>query len=315
MSRCLITCRDWSGPGAYSPEGLRQLDRRLQRLEPLTLTAAQLLEEAQVRAGRMSIQGIQPKLSAVLRVTAGRIDLVDAQGRFILKPPHPQYPELPENEALTMSLARTVGFDVPLHGLLLGADGVRVYFVRRFDRAGRGRLPVEDFAQLSGASRDTKYDSSTEQLVGVIDSYCSFPAIERVRLLERIVFSFLTGNEDMHLKNWSLLTRDGRVGLAPAYDLVNSSIALGGSNLEELALPLGGKKSKFKASAFWKYLAVERLQLPTPVLAEVQARFRAAVAGWPDQIAASFLSEEMRGRYLALVRERYHRLELGALPA
>lgn len=313
MSRCLITGDEWPGPGPYSPVGLRRLDRRLTHLEPLAFTHQQLLEEASLRAGRMSIQGIQPKLSAVLRVTEGRMTLVDINGRFILKPAHPQYREIPENEALTMSLASTLNIDVPLHGLLLGVDGTRTYFVRRFDRAGRDRLPVEDFAQLSGASRDTKYESSVERLILVLDEFCSFPAVERVRFFERVLFCFLTGNEDMHLKNWSLITGGDRVELAPAYDLLNSSIVLRG-DVEEIALPLNGRKKKLRGSAFWRYLAVERLQLPPRIVEEVRKRLVAAAFGWPARIAASFLSPEMQERYLAVVRNRFSRLELGDLP-
>lgn len=314
MSRCLITGDEWSGPGSYSPAGLRQLDRRLTQLEPLAFTHQQLLDEAQLRAGKMSIQGVQPKLSAVLRVTQGRMTLVDSDGRYILKPAHPQYPEVPENEALTMSLASTLPIDVPLHGLLVGADGARTYFVRRFDRVGRARQPVEDFAQLSGASRDTKYDSSVERLIAVIDQFCTFPALERVRLFERLLFCFLTGNEDMHLKNWSLITRDDRVELSPAYDLLNSTIVLRGE-VEELALPLHGRRRNLRASAFWHYLAVERLELPPRIIEAVRTRLLTAAAAWPARIAASFLSPEMRERYLALVRDRFARLELGELPA
>lgn len=312
MSHCLITGETWSGPGPYSPAGLRLLDRRLARLAPLEFTQQQLLEEAQVRAGKMSIQGIQPKLSAALRVTEGRMELVDTNGRFILKPGHPHYRELPENEALTMSLATTLAIDVPLHGLLVGADGSRTYFVRRFDRVGRERLPVEDFAQLSGASRETKYKSSVERLIGILDQFCSFPVIERVRLFERLVFCFLTGNEDMHLKNWSVITRDGRVELAPAYDLLNTTIALRG-DLEEIALPLDGRKRNLGAATFWRYLAIERLQLPPRVLDGMRDRLVTTVATWPARIAHSFLSPEMRERYLALVRDRHARLGLGEL--
>ncbi len=309
MSRCLITGEECAGP--YSPAGLRRLDRRLTRLAPLGFTHQELLDEAQMRAGKMSIQGIQPKLSAVLRVTEGRMDLVDSNSRFILKPPHPQYRELSENEALTMSLAATLGIAVPVHGLLLGADGSRTYFVRRFDRAARERLPVEDFAQLSGATRDTKYDSSIERLIETLDRFCTFPAVERVRLFERLVFCFLTGNEDMHLKNWSVITRDGRVELAPAYDLLNTTIVLRG-DLEEIALPLNGRKKNLQAAAFWHDLAVERLQLPPRIIAQIRARLATTSATWPARIAASFLSPEMQERYLAVLRERSARLDLGA---
>jgi serine/threonine-protein kinase HipA len=268
-----------------------------------------LIEEAAARAVKMSIQGMQPKVSAVLRVSEGRMDVVDNGGRYIVKPPHLIYAELPENEALTMSLAAKLDIEVPASGLLLNADNTRSYFVRRFDRIGWGKQPVEDFAQLSGATRDTKYDSSTERLIEVIDRFCTFPALERMKFLERLLFAYLTGNEDMHLKNWSLITRDDKVELSPAYDLLNSTIPNPRSR-EELALTLHGKKSSLSASDFWRYLAVERLALAPALIEQTKARFAAACRDWPARIEASFLSSDMKGRYAVLIEERRTRLGL-----
>lgn len=308
--RCLITNEPWAGPGPYSPTGLRLLDRRLQSLSPLPYTREQLIQEAASRAVKMSVQGMQPKVSAVLQVRVGSMTIVDNGGRYIIKPPHLAWPELPENESLTMSLAATLGIEVPVHGLLLNADQTRSYFIRRFDRVGWARLPVEDFAQLSGASRDTKYQSSTEQLIAIIDRYCTFPAIERIKFLERLLCAFLTGNEDMHLKNWSLITRDDKVELAPAYDLLNTTIPNPQSR-EELALPLHGKKSNLQSNDFWRYLASERLGLSPALIDQTKSKFGQTCRTWPERIAASFLSVEMQMRYLNLLIERRQRLGLG----
>ena len=307
--RCLITNVEWAGAGPYSPAGLRLLDRRLQSLAPLPYTREQLIEEAAARSVKMSIQGMQPKVSAVVRVTEGRMEIVDNGGRYIVKPPHLVYAELPENEAVTMSLAATLDIEVPVHGLILNADGTRSYFIRRFDRLGRDRQPVEDFAQLSGASRDTKYDSSTERIIGIIDRFCTFPALERIKFFERLLFSFLTGNEDMHLKNWSLVTRDDKVELSPAYDLLNTTIPNPRSR-DELALPLNGKKSNLTANDFWRYLAVERLGLSSALIEQTRTKFVTASRDWPARLASSFLSETMKTRYLELLAERRTRLGL-----
>jgi serine/threonine-protein kinase HipA len=307
--RCLITNEPWEGPGPYSPAGLRLLDRRLTSLAPLPYTREQLIEEAAARAVKMSIQGMQPKVSTVLHVNEGRMEIVDNGGRFVVKPPHLIYSELPENEALTMLLAANLDIEVPVSGLLLNADRTRSYFVRRFDRVGWGKQPVEDFAQLSGASRDTKYDSSTERLIEIIDRFCTFPVLERMKFLDRLLFAYLTGNEDMHLKNWSLITRDDKVELSPAYDLLNSTIPNPKSR-EELALTLHGKKSKLRANDFWRYLAAERLGLSPTLIEQIKARFAAACREWPARIEASFLSPEMRARYSALLEERRNCLGL-----
>ncbi len=307
--RCLITNEPWTGCSPYSPDGLKQLDRRLQSLAPLPHTREQLIEEAATRAVRMSIQGMQPKVSTVLRVKAGRMEITNHGGRYIVKPPHMIYAELPENEALTMSLAATLEIEVPLHGLLLNADGTRSYFIKRFDRAGRARRPVEDFAQLSGESRDTKYNSSTERLIEVIDRFCTFPALERMKFFDRMLFAFLTGNEDMHLKNWSLITRDDKVELSPAYDLLNTTIPNPKSR-EELALTLHGKKARLTANDFWRYLARERLGLAPSLIEQTKNRIGEKSAGWQQQIINSFLSNEMKERYLTLLTERRERLGL-----
>jgi serine/threonine-protein kinase HipA len=307
--RCLITNEPWTGPGPYSTAGLRLLDRRLQALAPLPYTRDQLIQEAAARAVKMSLQGMQPKVSAVLRVNEGRMDIVDNDGRYIVKPPHLAYAELPENEALTMSLASTLDIEMPVHGLLLNADQTRSYFIRRFDRAGWKKLPVEDFAQLSGGSRDTKYSSSMEMLVQIIDTHCTFPALERMKLLNRLLFVFLTGNEDMHLKNWSLITREDKVEFAPGYDLLNSTLSTPGSR-EELALPLHGKKSSLGAPDFWRYFAVDRLDMDPVRVDQIKARLAEVSSAWPDRIAASFLSDEMKERYLSMLAQRRRRLGL-----
>ena len=119
--------------------------------------------------------------------------------------------------------------------------------------------------------------------------------------------AFLTGNEDMHLKNWSLITRDDKVELSPAYDLLNSTIP-NPRSCEELALPLQGKKSNLRASDFWRYLAGDRLGLSAALIGQTQTRFAAACSGWPERIDSSLLSPEMKTRYLTLLGERRERL-------
>lgn len=307
MRLCPITYQPFDGYGDYSPQGLRLLDPKLTMLERLPLSAQEQRQEALDRAGKMSVQGIQLKLSAILKPAEHRFEIVDQSGRYIIKPPSTDYPCLPENEDLTMRMAEAVGIEVPFHGLLYASDGSMSYFVRRFDREGRRRIPLEDFAQLSGASRETKYESSMEKVAGVIDRFCTFPAIERVKLFERTLFSFITGNEDMHLKNFSLITRQGRIDLSPAYDLVNSTIALRNPQ-EELALPLRGKKSKLSKGDLLSYYAHERLQINDKIFNDVMERFQKAAPLWNELLEKSFLSPEMKDAYRKVIDERWTRL-------
>jgi len=309
LNRCPITYEALPEGATYSQTGLKLLNRNLTSLAPLEFTAEQQRQEALIRAGKMSVQRVQVKLSAVLRIKEGRFEVVSRGGKYILKPPSRDFPELPENEDVTMRMAEAVGIEVPVHGLVRSIDGSFTYFIKRFDRDGRDRLPVEDFAQLSGESRETKYDSSMEKVAAVIEQFCTFPALERVKLFERTLFSFLVGNEDMHLKNFSLITRDEKVEAAPAYDFLNTTIALKAAK-EEMALPVNGKKSKLTRNDLLNYFARERLQVNERVLKDVLSRFARARPAWRELLDQSFLSADAKQKYGVLLTERAERMQM-----
>jgi serine/threonine-protein kinase HipA len=188
-------------------------------------------------------------------------------------------------------------------------DGTKTYFIRRFDRAGRNKkTPVEDFAQLSGKDRETKYDSSMEQVISLIEKFCTFPAIEKLKLFNLTLFNYLIGNEDMHLKNFSVIRRDVKVELSPAYDLLNTTIII--NSKEELALPLNGKKNKLKKNDFFEYLAKERLALTQKSIDQTKSQIINAVPKWNDLIQKCFLSDAMKTKYIDLLKERLNMLDL-----
>lgn len=179
-----------------------------------------------------------------------------------------------------------------------------VYFIRRFDRVGKsGKIHVEDFAQLAGMTRDTKYNYSMEKVARLIEEYCTFPAVEKLKLFRLTLFSYLTGNEDMHLKNFSIIHKDGIISLSPAYDLLNTTIVLANPK-EELALPLKGKKSKITKSMFFRYFGNERLGLNQKVLSGIEEEFEAVYSRWLELTDKSFLSTELKEKYIDLVQER-----------
>ncbi|HSW70098.1 MAG TPA: HipA domain-containing protein [Gammaproteobacteria bacterium] len=307
MKRCPITYEVIPNDENYSKRGLHQLSPQLKNLKPLNLSADEQRKEAVNRAVKMSIQGIQTKLSARLNIKKECFEIVDQQGHYILKPQNEYYPELPQNEALTMSLAKIIGLEVPVHGLIYSKDNSLTYFIKRFDRVGHHKkLAVEDFAQLSGADRHTKYESSMENVANIIEKYCSFPKIEFVKLLKLTLFNFIVGNEDMHLKNFSLITRNHKVTLSPVYDLVNSTIAY--KTKEELALPLDGRKNNLTKQKFLKYFAIERLGLNQDVIAGVLQELQQAVPRWQTLINESFLSQKMQDKYIHLLKERLSRI-------
>lgn len=296
--------------GGYSEAGLKRIHPRLARLQALPYSKDEQLRQARLRSDKMSVQGVQPKLSAVLRLKEGKFALVDHGGRFILKPNPPEYDEVPANEALTMSMAAAAGIEVPVHGLLYAEDKSWVYFVKRYDRVGRSeKVHVEDFAQLSGLTRETKYDSSLERIIELVDTYCSFPAIERPKLARRLLFCFLTGNEDMHLKNFSLWLRDGVVSLSPAYDLLNTTLVLEHAE-EETALPLKGKKKQLTRKLWVDYFCRERLKLKNRQIGAILDDLQEQAPVFESLIQRSFLSTEKKKTYLEIMTERYARLGL-----
>ncbi len=207
-----------------------------------------------------------------------------------------------------MTLAGHCGIEVPPHGLVAAVDESWTYWIKRFDREGRNdRVPVEDFAQLQGATRDTKYDSSLEQVVSTIDDFATFPAIEKRKLAKRVLFCFLTGNEDMHLKNFSLITRKTKVELSPAYDLLNTSIVLQNPP-EESALPIRGRKNKLTRNDLVRYFCQERCQISEGEVMKLLDELSSQSASWPAIVQRSFLSDKMKERYLDLIEERSLRL-------
>ena len=310
MKRCPITYKSLHDEENYSRQGLRLLSPQLNMLCPLDLSAHEQRQAAIDRVGKMSIQGVQKKLSATLNIKDGHFNIVDHKGRYILKPPSDIYPELPENEAITMTLAAILGLDVPIHGLVYAKDHSMTYFIKRFDRVGHNKkLAVEDFAQLSGEDRYTKYKSSMEQVIAIIEKFCTFPKIECVKLFKLTLFNFLVGNEDMHLKNFSLITKDKKVVLSPAYDLLNSTIAQKNTK-EEIALPLGGKKNHLTQRDFFKYFALERLALNAKIIDSIVHDFCQIIPQWRALIGLSFLSQAMQDKYLQLLDERCERLNL-----
>jgi serine/threonine-protein kinase HipA len=303
MMRCPITYEEISS-GRYSDRGLRRLNPALTELNPLPYDHQEQLREARRRMEKMSIAGVQPKLSAQLSIKDHEFKIVSKNGSYILKPEWPEYDEVPQNEDLTMRMAASAGIEVPLHGLIYAEDDSMLYFIRRFDRVGKsGKIHVEDFAQVAGLNRQTKYNYSIERLIALIDQYCTFPMVEKLKLFRRILFCWITGNEDMHVKNFSIIHRDNMIALTPAYDLLNTTIVLENPR-EEMALTLNGKKSNFDRSLFFDYLGSERMGLNQKVLTNTEQKLRNSLPQWFTLIDKSFLTDPKRDAYRAVIHQR-----------
>lgn len=270
------------------------------------------IEELAIKVlGRsVSVPGVQPKLSVDIeskeKTTGSRLTIVGLWGKFILKPPFDLYPQMPEVEDLTMHLAEIAGIKTAAHTLIRLFSGELVYLSKRFDRINKTKLHVEDMAQLTGTLTERKYKGSMEKVGKTILEYSDYPVNDLLIFIEVILFSFLTGNADMHLKNFSLLTsKEGEVMYSPAYDLLSTKILLP-EDEEELALTLRGKKRKFTREDFDAF-ALE-LGINKVSLERVYKRFTAAIPQMLSFINKSFLSNKLKDDYKKLIGERTKRL-------
>ncbi|MBO4665716.1 MAG: HipA domain-containing protein [Paludibacteraceae bacterium] len=252
-----------------------------------------------------TVPGVQAKLSMdIQRIEhTTRFTIVGLQGRYILKPQTEQYAELPEIEDLTMHLAEQAGIAVVPHCLARFADNRLVYLSTRIDRTNKGeKIAMEDLCQLSEQLTEYKYRGSYEQVSKVIHRLSSAPMLDVVNFWQIVLFSWLTGNSDMHLKNFSLYAPKGHHILSPAYDLVNTLIVLP-SDPEELALNLNGKKRKINWCDFQQAMTVSGV--PEKVQDNMRKQFVKVLPQWEKTIQSSFLSEEMKEKYLAMVHLRF----------
>jgi serine/threonine-protein kinase HipA len=260
----------------------------------------------EVIQSRTTLTGVQPKLSMDInrggRDEPDRLTIVGLWGRYILKPKSDTYPWLPEDEDLTMHLATLARIQVVPHALIRFSDGELTYITRRIDRDDDGRkYLMEDACQLSERLSADKYKSSYENVGKLILRYSSMPQLDLVNYWEVVVFSWLTGNSDMHLKNFSLFSRvPGLYTLAPAYDLLNVHLLF--DDPEELALTLDGRKRKVTRQNFVN--AMRRTGLDDKVTGNIFAKFAKVQPRWEAFIDQSFLPEDMREAYKAEIARR-----------
>ena len=252
-----------------------------------------------------TLTGVQPKLSLNLHQHEGtkRLTIVGLWGNYIFKPQTDDFVQLPEIEDLTMHLAEIAGIKTAQHCLIRLADQSLGYLTKRMDRDAKGdKLAMEDFCQLTERQTEYKYRSSYEQIAKAIDKYSSTPQLDLVNFHELLLFCWLTGNNDMHLKNFSLLSHEhGRYRLSPAYDLLNVAIA-NPKDAEELALTLNGKKSRITINDF--KAAAAKANIPGKVIDGLAAHFRKCQPAWERMIGKSFLTEELKQAYIELLRRR-----------
>ena len=262
---------------------------------------------------RISITGVQPKMSLHIEKLSGapklsRLTIVGLWGNYILKPPSEEFPHLPENEDLTMHLAALFGIETAEHSLIRLQTGELAYITKRFDRVDGQKLPSEDMCQLTETLTSQKYRGSMEKVGRILDRFSLNPGIDKLALFNLTLFSYVSGNGDMHLKNFSLLTSDtGRIRLAPAYDLVSTKLAMP-DDKEDLALTLNAKRNDVRRKDFDAFAAY--LRIPPSVKDKVFAEFSQKFLKANELIDISFLSGKYKALYKDLVASNFNRIEI-----
>lgn len=266
----------------------------------LPYTRANIKELArEIVTASTTVTGVQAKLSLdIARGHSGepqRFTIVGLWGRFILKPQTDRFANLPENEDLTMHMAEAAGIKTVPHSLIRFADGELCYITRRVDRTKKGaKIAMEDMCQLSERLTEDKYKGSYERIAKLIRQYSSAPLLDVVNFWEVVLFSWLTGNADMHLKNFSLFRPADNYILTPAYDLLSTALAMPEDD-EELALTLNGKKKRIKREDFEK--AMHDSGMDEKAIANLFARFSKVIPKWHELINVSFLPTDLQEAY------------------
>ena len=235
-----------------------------------------------------------------------RLTIVGLWGDYIFKPQTQSYKTLPENEDLTMHLAKIAKIKVVPHTLIRLKDGSLGYLTKRIDRSADGdKIPMEDMCQLTERQTEYKYKSSYEQIAKVIAKYSYAPLLDLTDFYEQVFFCWLVGNNDMHLKNVALYAPKGKWGLTPAYDLLNVTL-VNPKDDEELALTLNARKKRIKKADFVK--AMETSGIAPKVFENMVSKYHKLLPKFNEVIDMSFLDGEDKEMYKQSIAARLKRV-------
>lgn len=255
----------------------------------------------------VTVPGVQPKLSlGWIKSTledghSGRLTIMDAlEGLYILKPQNFQYSQMPENEHLSMKLAELFKIDVVPSNMIRLRSGELCYITKRIDRKkDNSKIHMIDFLQI--LELEGKYLGTMESLGKTIGELSANTLMDKLRFFEITLFNFIVGNNDMHLKNFSMWCSDMGWVLAPAYDLLNVKIILP-KDKDDTALLLGGKKKNFNKGYFNRFGMV--LQLNEKQINSVYKKLDAWLPKATRLIDNSFLNEDNKLQYKELITQR-----------
>lgn len=307
MNRCLYCYQELGEGGTdFHPQcGKKIFGSKTIPLLPYTKADIKQLAEQVIRS-QTTLTGVQAKLSLDILSSPNqpqRFTIVGLWGRYILKPQTEQFKYMPEVEDLTMHLAELAKVNVVPHSLIRFADGELAYITKRIDRTSKGeKLPMEDMCQLSERLTEYKYKGSYEKIAKIIMQYSSVPKLDIINFWEQVVFSWLTGNADMHLKNFSLYSqRKGYYSLTPGYDMLSTALLMP-EDTEELALTLNGKRRKIKRSDF--EVAMNGCGLEEKIIDNLFSKFIKVTDKWLEFIDISFLPQDMKQQYKLIITRK-----------
>jgi serine/threonine-protein kinase HipA len=285
----------------FGTEAVPEIDFGLNEIDELAV---------KVLGRSVVLTGVQPKLSIELskeKKRRSRLTIVGLWGNYILKPPFERFPEMPVVEDLTMHLSELLGIKTAKHSLIRLKSGELAYISKRFDRLKSSKLHLEDMAQITEMLTERKYSGSMEKIGKAILKYSDNSGNDALRLFELTLFCFITGNADMHLKNFSLLKNlDGEITLSPAYDLLSTKILMP-EDKEELALTLNGKKNNLRKKDF--ELFAEKLGVTQKTKEVIINKFLSSPQTLNNAIDASFLKDKTKTLYKELIEKRLDRLK------
>ena len=267
---------------------------------------------------QMSISGVQDKIS--LKIENEKLVPTSTDGTYLLKPiPLMEYGEFIEdvakNEHFTMQLASQVfKLETAKNALIAFSDGELAYMTKRFDRVDGMKIKQEDFSSLAGYTEQShgknyKYDYAYEEIGGLIKQYLPSYKIEVLKFFKLVLFNYLVGNGDAHLKNFSVLQRSTQdYGLSPAYDLLSSSLHLPNESRTALEFFKAYETKSFEANGFYAYddfMALAKfLEIPEKMAEKVIKDFLSKEKTTLELLENSFLNDEAKERYKKLFLDR-----------
>ncbi len=267
----------------------------------------ELLAKENVAKG-LTVPGVQKKISLNLSsssTTAPKLTLVNYPTGYILKPQVKEFEHLPESEQLIMSMADISGISTVPHALIKNGKDF-LYITKRIDRAfnknGVKKIAMEDFCQLDNRITADKYKGSYERCAKIIDKYSSQPGLDLSELFIRLLFCYIVGNSDMHLKNFSLIeNKNGLYQFSPAYDLLPVNVVMP-EDKEEMGLALNGKKTKIRKKDFYAF--AETCEISKKSADKMIKKVVSLKSKYIKMCNESLLSDSQKEKLTKLIKER-----------